>query len=61
MQTQGQLYALTETIQTKTALFSNMPFTLGNIAGLFTVGLIMFLTCMLINKKMVTADAKEIQ
>lgn len=61
MQTQGQLYTFAESIQSKTALFSNMPFTLGNIAGLFTVGFIMLLTCILINKKMVTADAKEIQ
>lgn len=61
MQTQGQLYALAEAAQSKTAIFANMPFTLGNIAGLFTVGVIMFLTCVIINKKMVTADAKEIQ
>ena len=61
MQTQNQLYTLAETVQNKTALFANMPYTFGNIAGLFAVGIIMLLTCLILNRKMVTADADKIQ
>ena len=61
MQTQNHLYSLAETLQNKSALFANMPYTFGNIAGLFAVGIIMLLTCLILNRKMVTADADKIQ
>lgn len=61
MQTQNHLYSLAETFQNKSALFANMPYTFGNIAGLFAVGTIMLLTCLILNRKMVTADADKIQ
>lgn len=58
MQTQNNLYAISEAIQHKTSLFANMPYTIGNIVGLFTVSAIMFVTCAIINKKMATENAK---
>lgn len=57
-QTQGVLYSMTEVIQTKLAIFNSLPTVFANLAGLFTVGILMYSICLLLNLKMVKVDAK---
>ena len=49
MQTQGSIYTIAEALQAKMAIFSNMPFTLGSIAGLVTIAAITYLACIIMN------------
>ena len=42
-QTQGQIYAISETIQTKTAILTSMPSVYANIIGLFAVTIVIHL------------------
>ncbi len=53
MHTQGILYNLFETFQSKVSVFANLPYTLGNIAGLIVLALIMYFMCLILNKKQV--------
>lgn len=58
MQTQGVLYNMAESIQAKSSVFLNLPFTFGSIAGLLLVIVIMFSICHLINIKTVKENAE---
>ncbi len=51
MQTQGILYRISELIQSKTAVFNMFPSTAGNITGMITVVILMYLLCVFLNKK----------
>ena len=47
-QTQGHLFALSETIQAKTAVLAAMPSTPANIIGLAAVGITMYFVCIML-------------
>jgi len=44
-QTNGVLFSASEFIQQKTALFANLPYSIGSLLGLFAVAVMMFLVC----------------
>ena len=46
MQTQGILYNMSEAFQLKSSIFASLP--IGGLAGLFTVGIIMYFLCIII-------------
>ena len=47
-QTQGTIYAAAEVIQAKSAILANIPSSVGNVAGLLFVSIIMYLLCRVI-------------
>lgn len=57
-QSQYILYNISEALQAKTAVFASMPSITGNIAGLFTAGVIMYLACILVSKKAEKVNAE---
>lgn len=57
-QSQYALYNLSEVIQAKSSLFASMPSVSGNIAGLFTISVLMYFVCKIMSKKTVKVDAK---
>lgn len=50
-QTQGQIYALSENLQAKTAILTNMPSAIANIIGLITLVFAAAILCCLMLKK----------
>ena len=55
-QTQGILYSISETVQAKTSILAEPSF--GGIAGLFAVGMIMYLACIFMARQTVKADVQ---
>lgn len=58
MQTQNTLYGISETVQAKTAVLANMPYTSGSVAGLVIAFGLMYLTGMIICRKMIRENAE---
>lgn len=50
-QVQGQLYAISQTVQTKTAILANISSIPANILGLITISCVMYGICSLISLK----------
>lgn len=44
-QTQGAIFAASEFAQHKTAVLANIPYSVGNVLGLFAIAALMFLVC----------------
>ena len=57
-QTQYALYNMAEALQAKTAVLSSIPSVAGNIAGLFVLGLIMYMVCLYFSKQTVKVHAE---
>lgn len=53
-QTQGILFSLSETVQSHSAIFSDM--LLGSVAGLLTVSVLMFVICKNLKKETVKVN-----
>ncbi len=51
LQTQNILYAISEALQSKTAVLTSLPAVLGNISGLLAAAALMFLICKMLNRK----------
>jgi len=59
MQTQGLLFNMSESIQHNLSVLSNMPYTLGNVVGLFVVAVLMYVTCLMLGRKTVTVKNEK--
>ena len=57
-QTQNALYGISEAVQAKTAVLANLPYTSGSILGLLLVCGLMYLTGLLICRKMIRENAE---
>ncbi len=57
-QTQSIFFALSESVQAKTAVLVNAPSVLANLAGLVIVGVLMYALCMLLFNTRVNSNAE---
>lgn len=55
-QTQGTIFLLTELLQQKTALFADLPYSVGSLSGLLTIVALMFLFCQNLKRETVKVD-----
>ena len=58
LQTQGAIYVLAETIQTKTAIFSEVSSSFANIFGVIAVACIIYTAMKFVNLKAIKIDVK---
>ncbi len=57
MQTEGVFYAVSEAFQAKSAILASISPAAGNLIGLFAVGALMYLGCLLLSRKTVNENA----